>query len=72
MNPINIRKTYYKKQIPHLLSVSYRRGTRLLSEDCGVEIVYVRLSVDESTFPGFNVVRDQLSRFNAVNIEVLF
>jgi hypothetical protein len=72
MDPINIQKTYYKNETPHVLSVSYRRGTRLLSEDCGVEIVYVRLKVDATTFSGINVVNDRLSRFNLVNIEVLF
>ncbi len=72
MNPINIQNIYYKKAIPHLLSVSYRRGTRIISEDCGVEIVYIRLKVDSTTFPGINVVREQLSRFNSVNIEVFF
>jgi hypothetical protein len=55
-----------------LLSVSYRRGTRIISEDCGVEIVYIRLKVDSTTFSGINVVREQLSRFNSVNIEVFF
>lgn len=72
MDPINIQKTYFKNETPHVLSVSYRRGTRILSEDCGVEIVYVRLRVDATTFSGTNVVSEQLSRFNSVNIEVLF
>lgn len=70
-DPINIQKIYYKNPVPHILSVSYRRATRVISEICGVEIVYVRLKVDENTFQGVNVVRDQLSRFNLVNIEVL-
>jgi hypothetical protein len=71
-NPINIQKTYYRNPVPHILSVSYLRITRVISEDCGIEIGYARINVDETTFDSVNVVKNRLSRLNDVNIEVFF
>ncbi len=56
--------------IPYTMSVSYRRITRVISEPCGVEIGYISLKVDETSFGIANVVRERLSRFNSVNIEI--
>jgi hypothetical protein len=72
VDPLSVTKVYYKNPNPHRISVSYRRVTRVISEDCGVEIQYVNLKVDEITFSNALLVEDKLSRFNEANIEVYF
>lgn len=66
-NPI-----YHENPNPHHISVSYRRSERIISEDCGVEIAYTDLKVEEITFKDTVMVDDKLSRLNEVNIEVYF
>lgn len=76
INPLELEVTIYPVQQPYFLEVSYRRITKVISEDCGVEIGYVNLEVANSTFPVYEIDSDRLSRFNLenerVNIEVYF
>jgi len=72
VDPLKLQKIYYKNPNPHKISVSYRRRTKVISEDCGIEIQYLNLNVDEITFSDTELVEDKLSRFNEVNIEVYF
>lgn len=71
-NPIDVDTIYTVNPEPHNLSVSYRRVSRIVTEPCGVEIAFVSLEVNETSFELTRTVRDRLSRFNEVNIEVLF
>jgi len=75
-NPLVVEVTYTPNPQPHVLDVSYRRFTQVITEDCGVEIGYVGLRVDETTFQSYNVDSESLSRFNEenerVNIEIFF
>ena len=64
--------TYYVNPIPHIISVSYTTGQRIITEDCGVEIGYSGLNIDDITFNTTLLVDDKLSRLNSVNIEVFF
>ena len=66
-NPI-----YYINPVPHIIDVSYTRGQRIITEDCGVEIGYGNVNLDEITFPTTILVEDRLSRLNEVNVEVYF
>jgi len=66
-NPI-----YYINPNPHYITVSYHRSQRIISEDCGVEIAYSNLKINEITFDSTNLVENNLSRFNEVNIEIFF
>ena len=63
---------YHINPNPHRISVSYRRTQRIISVDCGAEISYTSLKVDEITFVDTVVVSDKLSRLNDTNIEVYF
>ena len=71
-DPITTTKKYYVNPTPHVISVSYVRGEKIISEDCGVEISYTHLNIDDTTFPVTNMVDNKLSRFNEVNIEIFF
>lgn len=75
-DPLEIEITYFTDSVPHFLDVSYRSFTRVITEDCGVEIVYVNLEVDDTTFPTYEVEAAQLTRFNEenekVNVKVYF
>jgi hypothetical protein len=71
-DPIIIEKRYYLNPTPHIISISYERRQRIISEDCGTEIAYTNLKIEETTFPSTNLVDNKLSRFNEVNIEILF
>lgn len=71
-DPIIIDTTYYVNPDPHIITISYRNSQRIVSEDCGVEITYTNLNIDETTFDVVNLVDDKLSRLNEVNIEVFF
>ena len=71
-DPIEIDTIYYVNPIPQTITVSYDRKQRIISEDCGVGIAYTNLEIEEITFPSTNLAEDKLSRFNEVNIEVLF
>jgi len=71
-DPIMTVKRYYVNPTPHVISVSYNRKEKIISEDCGVEISYTNLNIDETTFPVTHMVDNKLSRFNEVNIEILF
>lgn len=66
-NPI-----YHINPNPHQITVSYRRNERIITEDCGVEISYTNLDVEEITFQDTVVINNKLSRLNEVNIEVFF
>ena len=71
-DPIVIDTTYYINPTPHTITVSYDRRQRIISEECGVEIAYTNLKVEEISFPTSNLTEDKFSRFNEVNIEVFF
>jgi len=75
-DPLEIEISYIPNPEPYILNVSYRSFTRVITEDCGVEIGYGGLSVDETTFPSYEIDSDRLSRFNEpnkrVNIEIFF
>jgi len=71
-DPIVIDTVFHVNPVPHIITVSYNRRERIISEDCGVEITYTSLQVDEITFPTTILVDDKLSRLNDVNIEVFF
>ena len=71
-DPIVIDTIYSVNPTPHTITVSYRRAQRVISENCGVEIIYINLNIDEISFPTTNLVDDKLSRLNEVNIEVFF
>lgn len=66
-NPI-----YHINPNPHQITVSYRRSERIITEDCGVDITYTNLVVDEITFMDTIIVNNKLSRLNETNIEVYF
>ncbi|MCG8311490.1 MAG: hypothetical protein MI975_29145 [Cytophagales bacterium] len=72
LDPIEIDTNYHVNPTPHIITVTYRRRQRIISEDCGVEITYTNVKVDESTFQTINLVEDKLSRLNEANIEVFF
>ena len=75
-NPLEIEVTYFPNPAPYLLDVSYRRVTSVITEDCGVEIIFVRVEVSETTFAGYEIEIDNLNRFNEpnekVNVKVYF
>ena len=77
-DPLVIEATYFPNPIPHQMDIIYRSGTRVITEDCGVEIGYVGLDVSETTFPGYEIERDILDRFTGtgtnddVNVKVYF
>jgi len=71
-DPIEIETIYYVNPIPHTITVSYDRKHRIISEDCGTEIAYINLNIEEISFSTTNLAEDKLSRFNEVNIEVFF
>jgi len=64
--------TYHINPNPHIISVSYTRGQRIITEDCGVEIGYSALKIEDISFNTTILVDDKLSRLNEVNIEVFF
>jgi hypothetical protein len=64
--------TYHINPNPHYIGVSFNIGRRIISEDCGVEITYTGMELNEITFEDTLVVDDKLSRLNDVNIEVYF
>lgn len=76
LDPINIDTIYFVNPIPHTITVSYDRTKRIITEECGVEIAYKNLKIEEISFPSYNLVNDKLSRLNEfkdeINIEVLF
>ena len=72
LDPIDIDTIYYINPTPHTITVSYNRSQRIISEECGVEIAYTKLKVEEISFPTSNLTEDKLSRFNEVNIEIFF
>lgn len=76
LDPITIDTIFYVNPTPHIITVSYNRSKRIISEDCGVEIGYTNLYLEEISFPSFNLENDKLSRLNEiideVNIEVFF
>lgn len=72
LDPINIDTIYYVNPNPHTISVSYERKLRIISEDCGTEIAYINLNIEEITFDTTSLEEDKLSRFNEANIEVFF
>jgi len=71
-DPIVIDTSYHVNPNPHIISVSYNRSQRIMSEDCGVEIAYTKLKLEEITFQTAVLTDDKLSRLNEVNIEVFF
>ena len=72
LDPIVIDTIYYVNPSPHIITVSYDRKEKIITVDCGVEITYTNLQIQEITFPTTNVVDNKLSRLNEVNIEVFF
>jgi len=72
LDPIVLDTIYYVNPTPHIISIIYERRQKIITEDCGVEIAFVNLEIEEITFPISNLLEDQLTRFNESNIEVLF
>ena len=72
LDPLEIDTLYFLNPDPHILSVSYVRRERIITEDCGVEIGYFDIEITGTTFPDATVVADRLDRFNEANIEILF
>ncbi len=72
LDPLTIDTIMYVNPMPQTISVSYEQRQRIIAEDCGVEISYVKLQVDETTFPATELTEDKLSRFNEVNLEIFF
>jgi hypothetical protein len=64
--------TYHINPNPHIISVSYTRGQRIITIDCGVEIGYSGLQIEDISFNTTLLVDGKLSRLNTVNIEVFF
>ncbi len=71
-NPVVLDTIYYLHPKPHVISVSYERKFRVITESCGMEISYHNLAADTITFPSAALITDYLSRFNTTNIEVYF
>jgi hypothetical protein len=65
------REIYYVNPTPRVLTVGYRRSERIITEDCGIEISFTQLQINESDFRD-SLINNSLSRFNKVNIEVFF
>lgn len=63
---------YHRNPNPHILTVSYERKQRIISVECGVDMGFVNIRLDETTFPDTNLKVESLSRFNDVNVEVFF
>jgi hypothetical protein len=77
LSPLDIQKTYYPNVNPHIIVVSYDRSTRVITEECGVEIGFIKLKIDEITFPVYRLREESLSRLvigneDIVNIEIFF
>lgn len=76
-DPLEIEKIYYPNPIPETITVSYKRSQSIITEECGVEIAYTNVYLEEISFPSFNLKNDNLSRLNEqlkdeVNVEVFF
>jgi len=72
LNPIRLDTNYYLNKKPHIISVSYTRGHRIITESCGVEISYTNLKPDTITFPAYSLISNKLSRLNKTNLEIYF
>lgn len=76
LSPLEVVITYYPNDVPDILGVRYDRATRVITEDCGVEIAFVNLEIEEVSFKDYNLSNGRLSRFNLeneeVNIEIFF
>ncbi len=70
--PLDIDTIYYESGRTHILEVNYEKRYRVISEDCGAEISYWNLTIDTISFPFYQQVEDQLSRFNEANIEIYY
>jgi hypothetical protein len=68
---LTMQKIYYADPNPQILSVSYHRSERVITEDCGIEITFTQIKIEESTFQD-TLINNSLSRFNLVNVEVFF
>ena len=65
---VNADTTFSSKKI----QVSYQRGERIISVDCGVEIAYGKLQVTHSDFPNYTLEKTNLSRFNHDNAKIYY
>lgn len=72
LDPLTIDTTMYVNPMLQTISISYDQRQRIISEDCGVEISYINLNVDEVSFSSTEIIEDKLSRFNEVNLEIYF
>jgi len=72
LDPTVIDTLYFLHDKPQEISVSYDRKYRVITESCGIEISYHNLSVDTITFSPSTLIKNNLSRFNEVNIEIYF
>lgn len=76
-DPLEIEKIYYVNPTPETITVSYNTSERIITEDCGVEIAYTNVYLEEISFPSFDLINDDLSRLNELfkdeaNVEVYF
>jgi len=72
MDPVIVDTIYFINPNPHTITVSYDKKLRIISEDCGAEIAYINLNIEEITFETTVLEEDKLNRFNEANIEVYF
>ena len=63
---------YHINPNPHYITVNYKRSQRIISEECGVEINYSKIKIEEITFEDTLLVSDRLSRLNEANVKVFF
>ena len=71
-DPVEVETKYFINPNPHSIIVSYDRRQKIIAEDCGTEISYLNLDIEETSFSTTSIVDNKLSRFNEVNIEVFF
>jgi hypothetical protein len=76
-DPLLVEATYTPVSTPHIIEVSYDRSTRIITEECAVEIAFTGLTIGEITFPNYALGEGVLSRLqfdneDRVNIEVYF
>ncbi len=55
-----------------LIELSYQKGERIISVDCGVEIAYSKVNVEKCDFPNYVLEKTDLSRFNHDNIKIYY
>jgi hypothetical protein len=71
-DPLQIDTVVVLRDRVDTLAVQYNRTQRVITPECGVEISYGNIEVEQNTFSGGEVVSPSLSRFNDVNIKIYY